>query len=340
MAQGEDERVGKADKIRRGAAKSLTNSLLVLVAVGVLLGWLSTGFYKLDLGEEAIILRLGENLRTEHKEGWNWHWPVPLEYDKKVNTQGQRTEVFGIRSSETEGGETEGLLMQTADKNIVSVSFELQYTVSNAYSFTYGMADPNMILFQAAQAAVRKVVGGMTVDEVLTKRKLEIEMRAQALLVETLASYFGGDLAKLPFDVEKINLQEVNPPASVRAAFSEVAAAHQDEERFVNEARGQSAEILERSLAEAAELREGSEAYREAKVLDSRGESARFKALLAEYSLAPDVTRRRLYLETMEAVLPEIDKVIVEGDAAQVLPFVPILSRALPAPLAAGAAAR
>ena len=333
MAQGDQE---KAGKIRRGAAKSLTNFLLVLVSVGVLLGWLGTGFYKLELGEEAIILRLGKNLRTEHKEGWNWHWPVPLEYDKKVNTQGQRTEVFGIRASDADEGEAEGLLMQTADKNIVSVSFELQYTVGNAYSFSYGMADPNLILFQAAQAAVREVVGGMTVDEVLTKRKLEIELLAQDLLVETLASYFGGDLAKLPFEVEKINLQEVNPPASVRAAFSEVAAAQQDEERFVNEARGQRAEILERSLAEAAEMREGSEAYRQAKVLDSRGESARFESLLAEYLRTPTVTRRRLYLETMEAVLPDIEKVIIEGNAAQILPFIPIPSRSMRAPLAAG----
>ena len=332
MAQGDQE---KAGKIRRGAAKSLTNFLLVLVSVGVLLGWLGTGFYKLDLGEEAIILRLGKNLRTEHKEGWNWHWPVPLEYDKRVNTQGQRTEVFGIRASDADEGEAEGLLMQTADKNIVSVSFELQYTVGNAYSFSYGMADPNLILFQAAKAAVREVVGGMTVDEVLTKRKLEIEMLSQDLLVETLASYFGGDLAKLPFEVEKINLQEVNPPASVRAAFSEVAAAQQDEERFVNEARGQRAEILERSLAEAAEMREGSEAYRQAKVLDSRGESARFESLLAEYLRTPVVTRRRLYLETMEAVLPDIEKVIIEGNAAQILPFIPIPLRSMRAPLAA-----
>ena len=101
-------------------------------------------------------------------------------------------------------------------------------------------------------------------------------------------------------------------------------------------ARGQRAEILERSLAEAAELRESSEAYREAKVLDARGESARFEALQAEYALAPDVTRRRLYLETMEGVLPSIIKVIVEGDAAQVLPFVPVSSRAVSQPRAAG----
>jgi membrane protease subunit HflK len=316
----------KAEKIRRGAGKSVTNLLFGFLALAVILGWLSSGLYKLDLGEEAIILRLGENFRTEHNEGWNWHWPEPLEYDRTVNTQGQRTEVFGVRESQAEDGETEGLLMQTADKNIVSVSFELQYTVSDAYSFEYGMLEPNLILFQAAQSAVRKVVGGMTVDEVLTKRKHDVEVLAQDLLVETLSSYFEAEGDKPAFQVEKINLQEVNPPASVRAAFNEVAAAQQDEERFINQARGERAETIERALAEAAEMREGSEAYKQAKVLESRGESARFESLLAEYRQAPGVTRRRLYLETMEVVLPGIDKVIVEGNAAQVLPFVPIFS--------------
>jgi len=326
LARSDGDDSQKVEKIQRGAAKSLTNFVLSLLALGVILGWLSTGLYKLDLGEEAIILRLGKNFRTEHQEGWNWHWPEPLEYDKKVNTQAQRTEVFGIGTGDAEDGENEGLLMQTADKNIVSVSFELQYKVSDAYSFVYGMLEPNLILFEAAQSAVRQVVGGMTVDEVLIRRKHDVEVLAQKLLRETLASYFEAEGDEVAFHVEKINLQEVNPPSSVRAAFSEVAAAQQDEERFINQARGQRAEILERSLAEAAEMRESSEAYREAKVLDSRGESERFGALLAEYRRAPQVTRRRLYLETMEQVLPGIEKFIVDGDAAQVLPFIPILS--------------
>lgn len=315
------------EKIRRGAAKTLTNFVLGLLALGVILGWLSSGLYKLELGEEAVILRLGKNLRIESREGWNWHWPEPLEYDRAVNTQGQRTEVFGIRQGEAEDDEHEGLLMQTADKNIVSVSFELQYTVDDPYSFEYGMVEPSLILFQAAQSAVRKVVGGMTVDEVLIKRKHDVEVLSQALLVETLNRYFEAEGDAPAFRVERINLQEVNPPASVRAAFSEVAAAQQDEERFINQARGKKAEILERSRAEATEMRESSEAYKEAKVLESRGESERFELLLAEYRRAPEVTRQRLYMETMEQVLPGIEKFVVEGDAARILPFIPIRSR-------------
>jgi len=326
----------KVEKIRKGAARTATNIGFGILSAGVLLGWLGTGFYKLDLGEEAVILRLGENFRTEHKEGWNWHWPEPLEYDRKVNTQGQRTEVFGIRRGDAEDGEREGLLIQTADKNIVSVSFELQYTVSDAYSFEYGMLEPKMILFQAAQSAVRQVVGGMTVDEVLIRRKHDVETMAQDLLIKTLTGYFAAEGDAMAFQVEKINLQEVNPPESVRAAFSEVAAAQQDEERFINQARGQKAEILERARAEAAELREGSEAYKEAKVLEARGQGERFTALLAEYKRAEDVTRRRLYLETMEQVLPGVEKVIVEGDAAQVLPFVPVPSSRVAPAVASG----
>ena len=328
MGGADDGNSPKSERIRRGAARSVSNFLLGLVALGVILGWLGTGFYKLALGEEAVILRLGEHARTEHQEGWNWHWPEPLEYDKKVNTQGQRTEVFGMRTGEAEGDESEGLLIQTADKNIVSVSFELQYTIDDAYAFEYGMIEPDLILFQAAQSAVRQVVGGMTVDEVLTTGKRDVEVLAQEVLRGTLASYSSAEGDVSAFRVEKINLQEVNPPGTVRAAFSEVAAAQQDEERFINQAKGQRAEIHERARAEVAEMREGSEAYKEAKVLDSRGESSRFGAILAEYRRAPQVTRRRLYLETMEEILPGIEKVIVEEDTAQVLPFISLGSQA------------
>jgi membrane protease subunit HflK len=326
LAKKVEGRETKQQRIRRGAARTLTNLLLFLVAAGVSLAWLGTGFYKLELGEEAIILRLGKNVRTESREGWNWHWPVPLEEDVRINTQGQRTEVFGIRRQDAEEADSEGILIQTADQNVVSVSFELQYTVGNPYSFRFGMLKAGKILYESTQSAIRQAIGGMTVDEVLIKRKHEVEILGQQLLDGILEIYFPGSTDQLPFMLDKINLQEVNPPASVRGAFNEVAAAQQDEERYANQARGEAAEILERAAAEAAEIREGSQAYREAKILNSKGESERFEALVVEYRLAPQVTRRRLYLETMEVILPAIDKVIVEEDAAQIIPLIPISS--------------
>lgn len=294
----------------------------MLLALAIIFGWLSTGFYKLRLGEEAVILRFGEHQRTETREGWNWHWPDPLEYSKRVNTQEQRTHLFGGDSSDSKPSD-QGLFVQTADKNIVSVSFELQYTIDDAYEFEYGMVQPDQILFQATQAAVRQVIGGMTIDEVLIRRKHEVETLAQTQLEETMKGYFSSPDEKQPFLIEKINLQEVNPPASVLAAFAEVAAAQQDEERFVNQAKGERAEILESARAKSTELTESSEAYKEVRVLEAKGDAGRFEAVLAEYVRAPRVTRQRLYLETMEEILPGIDKIVVEPGAAQVVPILP-----------------
>ena len=307
-------------RVGRGVTRRLTRGFLVLLAVAVILGWFSTGLYKLQLGEEAIILRLGEHHETVTREGWNWHWPEPLEYDKAVNTQKQRTHFFGQKKNSADDG-NRGIFIQTADKNIVSVTFELQYTVGDPYEFVYGMVDPDPILFDATLAAVRNVIGGMTINEVLIKRKNEIETQAEGLLEQTMDAYFAASPDVQPFAIEKINLQEVNPPESVLAAFAEVAAAQQDEERFVNEARGARAEIVEGARAKASELREKAEAYKQSIVLEAKGGAGRFVALLAEYHRSPRVTRERLYLETMEQILPDTEKVIVQPGLVEVLPI-------------------
>jgi len=325
-----DDPDGPSDrKIRRGVVRTLTNGVILIFALAVIGGWLSTGFYTLELGEEAIILFMGRHDRTVRREGLNWHWPEPIEYETRVNVSGVRTEVFGRRSgtdsAAAEGADVleDGLFIQTADKNIVSVTFDLQYTIEDAYAFVYSMADPRSILDEATHASVRKVIGGMTVDEVLTQRKAEIEVQARKALVETLADYAKDADGRPAFSIDKINLQDVQPPKAVRGAFQEVSSAGQDEERSVSRARGDEQEILEHARAQAAEMREGSEAYRDAKVLQAQGEAARFLALYAEYAQAPEVTRRRLYLETMEAVLPDVEKVVVDRNTVELLPFLP-----------------
>jgi membrane protease subunit HflK len=312
---------GSEKRVRKSITRRLFGWLLTLAALAVIAGWLSTGFYKLELGEEAIILRLGEHQGNVKREGWNWHWPEPLEYDRPVNTQRQRTQFFGREGQAKDDSADSGIFIQTADKNIVSATFELQYRIENPYEFIYGMVEPSPILFDATQAAVRKVIGDMSIDEVLIKRKNEIESQAEAILRTTLQEYFGKEEGDQPFVIEKINLQEVNPPESVLAAFAEVAAAQQDEERFVNEARGERAEIIESARAKSSELKESSEAYRDALVLEAKGQAGRFTALLAEYQRAPGVTRERLYLETMEKVLPSVEKVVVEPGLVEVLPI-------------------
>ncbi len=326
MARSDDGGLDTDQKIRRGAARTIGNGVLALLSLAVIGGWVATGFYNLELGEEAIILRLGEHHRTVMREGLNWHWPEPLEYDTRVNTRGLRTETFGIRSGNvghTTDGEPEGILIQTADSNIVSVSFELQYTVADPYSYVYGMARPRRTLYEATQAALREVIGGRKIEAVLFRRRQEIELQAVTILEQTLQSYVAERGGAAAFSIDKLNLQTVHPPDEVRAAFEDVVAAQQDEVRSVSQATGDSREIIERSHAEASELHESSEAYKESVILESRGEAQRFVSLLAEYKQAPEVTRRRLYLETMEAIMPGVEKMIVEPGAVSVMPFVP-----------------
>ncbi|MCH2186597.1 FtsH protease activity modulator HflK, partial [Myxococcota bacterium] len=307
--------------------RTLLNSLVLLIALAVLGGWLSTGFYRLDLGEAAIILRLGEHSQTVRREGLNWHWPEPIEYDRRVNMSGVRTVIFGGRSGaakqRSESGEAaeDGLFIQTADKNIVSIRFDLQYTVESAYAFVYSMQDPQEILKETTQASVRQVVGGMTVDEVLTKQKMMVEVDSRAALVKTLNQYAKDAGGEPAFAIDKINLQDVQPPLAVRAAFQEVSSAGQDEERSISAAKGDAQEILERARAEAVEVSEGSEAYKETVILEAQGESARFESILAEYLNAPRVTQTRLYLETMQEILPGVQKVIVEPGTVGVMPM-------------------
>ncbi len=208
--------------------------------------------------------------------------------------------------------------MQTGDNNIVKLAFVVQYRIQDAFAARYRIASPVLTLRDAAEAAMREVVGRMPIDGVLSERRGDVEGEAEEVLQQVLDGYDSGLL------VLAVQLQEVQPPDQVAAAFDDVIAAGQDASRIVNEAEGYRNELLPRSRAEAAELIEAARAYREAKVAESTGEAARFLAIAAEHRKAPDVTEMRLYLETMEEVLPGVEKVIVEPGSTGVFPHLPL----------------
>jgi membrane protease subunit HflK len=330
---GEEDAEATAE---RGVTRTIVAWLVLIVSLGVLGGWAYQGVYRLELGESAVILRLGRLDRIEDVEGLRIHWPPPLEYHEIVNTRGLRTESFGedpTRStpgspSDSEDAEIAAQIqrnaIQTADSNIVNVNYELQYKVADAYSFAFGMRSPGEILHDATEAAVREVIGKKTIDAVLSQDRGEVERASQELLDELLASYFREVGLEPAFHVDKINLQKPQAPEAVREAFADVVSAGQDEKRSVSAAAGDAREIVEQARAEAAELREQAEAYRQAKIIEAKGEAARFEALLTEYQAAPEVTRRRLYLETMEAILPGVEKVVVEPNTVNMLPLLPL----------------
>ena len=208
--------------------------------------------------------------------------------------------------------------MQTSDNNIVRVSFSVQYRIKDAFAARLRLKDPVPIVRDAARAAMREAVGRMTVDGVLRERRAALTAEVATLLQDILDSYQAG------LDVQAVELQDAQPPVAVRAAFDDVVEATQDALRVVNEAEGFLNELIPSARAEATELREAALGYREAKVADATGESARFTAIMAEYRKAPAVTKKRLYLETMESVLPEVQKVIIEKGTTSVLPYLPL----------------
>jgi len=320
----DDEDPSVDAKLNRSVRRFLTVVGLVLVLLAASAGWAYSGFpgvgylgfYQLKPGQSAIILRLGAYSQTEPQAGLRWHFPAPFETHDIINVSEIMRLEFGIRGDDpvAQDAAIHESSMQTGDNSIVDLGFVMQYRISDAFESRYGVAEIVSTLRDAAQAAVREVVGRMTVDGVLTERRGEVEIESERLLQDIVDSYAMG------IEVMQIELQQVQPPEEVRAAFDDVVAAAQDANLAINQAKGYENEVLPRSRAEAIELTESAHAYRDAKIAESRGEADRFSALLAAYQAAPEVTRKRLYLETMEVVLPNVEKIIIEPGAASVLP--------------------
>jgi membrane protease subunit HflK len=307
--------------VRRQVGRTVANTFVVLVSLGVLGAWAYFGLYQVDPGENAVILRLGRYSRTLTSPGLKWHWPPPLESHDIVSVESIEKEEFGYRGEgEGEASQQRQLegTVQTRDNNIVHIGFVVQYRVKDAFFSRYRVADPRSSLRDSAQAAIREVIGRTAIDGVLSEQRGEVERETGTLLQDMLDRYDSGLLVK------GVQLLDAQPPEDVRDAFDDVIAASQDRSRKINEAEGYANEVLPRARAEATELRQAAEAYRDTKVADARGEAARFTALLVEYRKAPEVTRKRLYLETMEQILPDVEKVIIEPGTANVLPYLPL----------------
>lgn len=324
----EDRKLGAEERVRRSVARTIGNTLFALALLALVAGWAWLGFYQLTLGHAAVILRLGRHVDTVGEPGLKWHLPPPLETHEIINVDEVAREEFGRAS--TGGTALEEALaeatMQTSDNNIVQLGFVVQYRVKDAFASRYRLAEPQATLRDAAQAAVREIVGNMPIDSVLSQGKGQVADEAQALLQRILDSYEAGLL------VNSVELQDVQAPDAVRAAFDDVVGAAQDADRTVNQAEGYRNELLPGARAEAVELIESANGYREARVAESTGEAQRFVALEQAYRTAPDVTRKRLYLETMETVLPKVEKVIIEPGAAGVLPYLPLVRDAARSP--------
>lgn len=307
------------EDVERGAGRTIGIGLIVLIVLGAIGAWGAlpgSGWYRLEPGEAGVILRLGRHARTVRQEGIGLKWPTPIETVDIVNVGvSQRVEFGDVNASE--GPKLAETAMQTADNNIVLVEFVVQYRIGDPFMSLYRVADVQAILTDAAQAAMREIVGRNTIDGVLTERRGAVQADAAELLEKILTDYEAG------ISIDTVELQEVQPPGQVRESFDDVIAANQDRNRKVNEAEGYANEILPRSRAQATEVEAAAAAYKEEVVAVAKGEADRFLALVTEYEKAPAITRKRLYLETMETVLPKVDKILIEP-GSPVLPYLPI----------------
>jgi len=323
------ENLPSDEKVRRSVRRTLANAVLFFGSIAVIVAWLYFGFYELQPGQAAVMLRLGKYSRTESEPGLRWHWPPPIETHEIVNVASIEREEFGMRApggAEPTGKALLEAQMQTGDNNIVNVSFVVRYRVKDAFQSRYRVAELRQTLRDAAQAAVREVVGRTPIDDVLSQKREQIKAESEQILQQTLDRYESGLL------VNGIEIQDAKPPSSVIAAFNEVLAAAQDRSRLVNESKGYANEVVPKAHAQAAEQREQALGYRESKVAEATGAAERFRAVETEYRKAPDVTRRRLYLETMETILPQVETVVVDPGSAHVLPYLPIGAAKPPAP--------
>lgn len=300
---------------------------LLLVAAALVL-WLASGIYKVDTDEQGLILRFGEFHRLS-MPGLNYHLPAPIETVDKVKvTTINRVEV-GYRGTAPRrmGDEarqqsvTEESLMLTGDENIIDVNFQVQWKVEDAVKFRFNVRSPELTVKPAAESAMREVIGRTIITGDLAEGRSKIERETKTLLQEILHAYGAG------IQVVGLQLQKVDPPAEVIEAFRDVQTAKLDQERMRNEAEAYRNDIIPRARGQAERMLQESQAYREEVVARARGEAARFMSVYREYQVARDVTRKRMYLETMEEILRGMSKVVVDTNAKGangVVPFLPL----------------
>ena len=320
MARG-DDKLSTEDRVKGSVRRTFTSFAVALVVLGVAGVWGSFGAFTLKPGEAAVLLLFGKHYRTITQDGLHLSIPPPLMKRFILTFEKEQLQDFGFSGVEGSDTSSEDLMeatMQTSGNNIVRLSFALQYKIKDPFLARFRLAQPEGVLRDAAQAAMREVVGRMEVEGVLREQRGLVASEAERLLQEILDSYDSGIV------VTGIQLQNVQPPGPVRASFDDVVRAIQDGSRLVNEAEGYRNEVIPQAQAQAAEMRAEAGAYRDSKIAEATGEATRFSAIAVEWRKAPEVTRKRLYLETMEAVLPEVDKVIIEPGTTQVLPYLPL----------------
>ena len=293
------------------------------IGIGVILGafaliWLGTGFFIVQEGQQAVITQFGKYKSTVGA-GFNWRFPYPIQKHELVFVTQIRSVDIGRDNVIKATGLRESAML-TEDENIVEIKFAVQYRLNDARAYLFESKNPTEAVVQAAETAVREVVGKMKMDSALAEERDQIAPRVRALMQNILDRY------KVGIEVVGINLQQggVRPPEQVQAAFDDVLKAGQERERAKNEAQAYANDVVPRAVGAASRLKEESQAYRERIVAQAEGDSQRFKAILPEYQKAPQVTRDRMYLDAMQQIYTNVTKVVVDSKQGSNLMYLPL----------------
>lgn len=303
-------------------------SIIGLVVLVIALFWLSLGIYKVDSDQNAAVLYFGKFYKVA-TPGLNYHIPYPFGKVIKKSVTIVNTEEFGFSSVATRSrGRNRGRerdydaesLMLTGDENIVDIEFQVQWQISDITDYVFNIANPNQTIRQASESAMREIIARTPIADALSDGKKRIEQEAKDVLQKILDSYKAGVRVTL------IQLRRVDPPSQVIDSFRDVQTAKADKEKEINQAQSYSNDIIPRARGVASQMTEQAEAYAQEVVTNAQGEAGRFLSVYKQYSRSKRVTRKRMYLETMEGIYRDADKIFIDKNASKsgVLPYFPL----------------
>ena len=288
--------------------------------------WLASGLYRVGPDEQGVVLRFGKFVKTT-QPGLHYHIPLPVETVQTPKVTKVNRIDIGFRSERDSGFSQGGgvadvpqeSLMLTGDENIVNIDFSVFWVIKDAGKFLFEIQDPEGTVKAAAETAMREVIAKSKIQPVLTEGRAQIEIETQEIIQSILDEYNSG------IQITQVQTQKADPPDQVIDAFRDVQAARADMERSKNEAEAYANDVIPRARGEAAKIMQAAEAYKQKVVAAAEGEASRFVSIYNEYAKAKEVTQERMYLETMEKVLADIDKVIIEKNAGSgVVPYLPL----------------
>lgn len=295
---------GKGNMPRVPGGSGNLKGVIGFIVVALLVVWALTGIYIVDEGWRGVETRFGQRTVVT-QAGPHWHFPYPIEDVELIN-------VSDIRTSRNKSK------MLTSDENIVVMSIEIQYNIKDAQDFAFEVRDPDLTLQQTAETAIREVVGNNDMDLIITEGRAIVGSATKEIMQEILDTYGTG------INVVTVNMDEAQPPEEVQDAFEDAIRAREDEQRIINEANAYRNGVVPQARGEGQALLEQAEAYKTRVTKSAQGETSRFEQLLAEYQAAPEVTRERIYLDTLETVMTRSPKVMIDIPNGNNLMFLPL----------------